>query len=88
MSVPGPEKSLLDPGKVAGNTIVVHLALQVFLTVASTLAFFIVLGFVLWRPNVYVVIVDVVLSPTMFVVMRYFFPAPGAAKKKTTPKKQ
>lgn len=81
--------SLLDPEKTEGMTILVHLGLQVFLTIASTVAFFVVLGFVLWKPNTYLVVVDVFLSPSFFLVMRYFFTRPATKKKKatTTPKK-
>lgn len=74
----------LDATKVDAYVILTHLALRVFLTLAFTLAFFIVLGFILWKPNTYLVAVEVVLAPTTFLMAQFFFPL----NKKRTPAKK
>ena len=86
--MPEAEDSLLDPAKVDGIVIIIHLACRVFLTLAFTLAFFIVLGFILWNPNKYLVIVEVVLAPTTFLMAQFFFPIQPIRKRgKAQPKK-
>lgn len=64
----------LDPTKVDSYVVLTHLVLRVFLTLAFTLAFFIVLAFLLWKPTVYLAVVGAVLAPTTFLMAQFFFP--------------
>jgi hypothetical protein len=66
---------MIDEGKAKVYELLTHLGCRVFLTAAFTLAFFIVLGFLLWKPNIYSTIVELMLAPTTFLMAKFFFPS-------------
>ena len=77
---------MIDQEKADVYEQLAHLGCRIFLVGAFTLAFFIVLGFILWKPNVYLVAVDAVLAPTTFVMTKFFFPSRSARKRRAKPK--
>jgi hypothetical protein len=77
---------MLDQDKIDGYVVLVHLWCRVFLVGAFTLAFFIVLGFLLWKPSIYLVVVEAVLTPTTFLMAQFFFPLNRGAKKRSSSK--
>ena len=71
---------MLDREKAEVYELLVHLGCRVCLAAVFTASFIVVLGFLLYNPNKYLAIVEAILGPTTFVVVKFFFPSAAKAK--------
>lgn len=71
---------MIDREKAEVYELLGHLGCRLCLAATFTLAFLVILPFLLYNPNKYLALVEAVLAPTTFVVVKFFFTAKTSAK--------
>jgi hypothetical protein len=72
----------MDREKAEVYKIIGDIIAKLMLVIAVIIVFFVVTGFLLWKPNVYFTVADSVFGGTIYLVIRHYFPAAGQAEKK------
>jgi len=76
--------STIDREKAEVYEILDDLFVRSILALVFALSFLVVLGFLLWKPSLYIALVETVLTPTTYVVVKHYFPL----QQKRKPKKR